>query len=59
MAPSDFDRNAGRSNEWYDGSIPVVDGVITPINGRKCMGNWCYSYSHSYNPIPLGFPTDL
>ena len=36
------------------GPLPVIDGVITPINGRKQIGNWGYNatfrvYNSTYN----------
>ena len=31
---------------------PVINGVITPLNGRKQMANWGYNPTYrSYNPI--------
>ena len=36
---------------------PVINGVITPINGRKCMGNWRYNptYRSYFTPVVTGF----
>ena len=39
--------------KWYQvGPQPVANGNITPINGRKFMGIWCYNPTYgSYNCI--------
>lgn len=30
----------GHRGNLQGGPLPVINGLITPINGRKSMGNW-------------------
>ena len=38
------------------GPLPVICGVITPINGRVNEGNWGYNPGAFFDPRKPGFP---